>query len=267
MIFFISIIFTFIFLSLFHSFDYQLLPKLFLIKKYNDYIFYEYNDKIFKTMNNTDFKDEFTRSFKNITLLTNLVDFDSFIHNSTNFDNLNIIIYNDLLKNYELNDKPSKYLEKMKITYTKYRNYFFQIIELNNNSKNKIYEIIFHYFIKDIFEINEIFMKTLNKNIKQNINNKNDIHSKKFLSYIMILTLDNENFKKVLNSKIKKLSYISKKYLNYVNNNYRCFEIINSECFYDSFYTSVKNVNIYDKYDYNIFPTGKSVEIRKCCTI
>ena len=250
--------------AIFYNFiNYTDFPKYYIVDKYNRLMKFDYELQLNSLMNNTELKEDMKNILKNIFLFSSLLDFDAFVENKELFKKK----YDEIIEFKELN----KIVNQINITniYLKYnisQNYYRDIYFNNFNliNTNKLQIIINDLFLKNIFDINEKFFKTFNKQLLLMNINKDDLLSKKILDKIYFNILDDSEF---YNSLIQfETSFNSTEILNKLNkldNSYYCVKLINNSCpdFLDLFIKDNDFLNIINNYSSKHINTYSN----KCC--
>lgn len=251
-------------------------PKMYILKKYNDYLLNNYNKIFDMSLNNEELKKDILKYIKDIVYISSFYEFDLFFRNESSFyyeyETPNYMKYysSHTHINY-LNDNITRYNEFINID-NEFIDYHSKIVRTNyitqlelNLNHNKFKKIINNYFLNDILKINYHFLYHFAKNFKLI---KNNLHKNDDNSYIFEPlfehTIKNSNFNNLFyvdNNSIYKL--ISED-LAVLNKRYICIEIIGTKCPIYNINNSKKKVNIYDS---NSYFNVESVFITKCCTI
>lgn len=172
-------------------------PKSYIIDKYNHLMNFNYELQINALMNNTELKKDMKIVLKSIFLFSAYLDFDAFVEEKNLFKRNNERYHNEVNKLTELNQlvNHSNITEnyiKYNISQNYYRDIYFNTFNLMN--MNKLQFIVNDLFLKNIFETNEKFFKSLNKQLLIMNINRDDLLSKKILDKIYSNVLHDSDF-------------------------------------------------------------------------
>lgn len=247
--------------SIYYNFiNYTDHPKKYIVEKYNNLMIFNYELQINALMNNTELKKDMKSILKSIFLFSAYLDFDEFVekkelfakkyYDVTDFKKLNQIVNHENITNNYI---------KYNISQNYYRDMYFNTFNLMN--LNKLQMIVNDLFLRNIFETNEKFFKTLNKQMLIMNINRDDLLSKKILDKIYSNILHDSDFYRNLIQLEPFIEYMD--ILKNLDNSYYCVKLMNDSCpvFLEKF---IKNNDFLNQINDKKFKYDEKYN-NKCC--
>ena len=235
-----------------YGFNYLIYPKYYVINKFKKFIKTDFNIKLNLLMNNTDLKYDIMKTMDDVLFLILYVEFDLNIDNAYKFYG-----NNDLYNNINIS-----------LSLLNYKNSSFNIIKNNlkdyysNNNltiNNKFRKLFNKYFIDDIYNSCQIFLKVFNNYL--NLYKYDSLKDKKYIDDIFRKTLYDKNFKEFYYYNNNNLLNLTYQNFSSLNKNYKCFQVINTIC--PNNFTIIRNSKYYLYKEFSF--SGNKINVSKCC--
>jgi len=251
-------------------------PKMYIIKKYKNYLIDHYIRIFDISLDNKYLKKDIIKILDDVITITSFYEFDVYFKNELD------LYYDQKIPTYieDFSYYSNNYSNNKNLTY--YHDYINDINELINNDAinirtyyltninlrhgvNNFEKKIINYFLKDIININNYFLYHFAKNyniIKPLLDENKD--NSYIYPILFKYTIDNSNFNELFYVENNSIYKLISEDLKVLNKRYKCIEILNDKCPFYNINNTYKNVLIRDS-NYNF--GGEYKKITRCCSI